>query len=158
MPPSSQEKNYRILASNRRARYDFEIQDEVECGIALLGSEVKSLRTGKATIAESYAAVEDGELWLINSSIAPYSNTGAFKHDERRKRKLLVRRRELAKLWSASKREGLTLVPMVMYFNHTGLVKIKLAVAKGKKRFDKRQVERRRDWAREKARLLRQRG
>ena len=158
MPPSSQEKNYRILASNRRARYDFEIQDEVECGIALLGSEVKSLRTGKATIAESYAAVEDGELWLINSSIAPYSNTGAFKHDERRKRKLLVRRRELAKLWSASKREGLTLVPMVMYFNHTGRVKIKLAVAKGKKRFDKRQVERRRDWAREKARLLRQRG
>ena len=158
MPPSSQERNYRILASNRRARYDYEVQDEVECGIALLGSEVKSLRTGKATIAESYAAVEDGELWLINSSIAPYSNTGAFKHDERRKRKLLVRRRELAKLWSASKREGLTLVPMVMYFNHTGLVKIKLAVAKGKKRFDKRQVERRRDWAREKARLLRQRG
>ena len=147
-----------MLASNRRARYDFEIQDEVECGIALLGSEVKSLRTGKATIAESYAAVEDGELWLINSSIAPYSNTGAFKHDERRKRKLLVRRRELAKLWSASKREGLTLVPMVMYFNHAGRVKIKLAVAKGKKRFDKRQVERRRDWAREKARLLRQRG
>lgn len=158
MPPSSQEKNYRILASNRRARYDFEIQDEVECGIALKGSEVKSLRTGKSTIAESYAAVEDGELWLINSSIAPYSNTGAFKHDERRKRKLLVRRRELAKLWSASKREGLTLVPMVMYFNHAGRVKIKLAVAKGKKRFDKRQVERRRDWGREKARLLRQRG
>ena len=158
MPPSSQEKNHRILASNRRARYDFEIQDEVECGVALLGSEVKSLRTGKATIAESYAAVEDGELWLINSSIAPYSNTGTFKHDERRKRKLLVKRRELAKMWSASKREGLTLVPMLMYFNSAGRVKIKLAVAKGKKRFDKRQVERRRDWAREKARLLRQRG
>ena len=158
MPPSNQDGNHRILASNRRARYDFEIQDEVECGISLLGSEVKSLRTGKATIAESYAAVEDGELWLINSSIAPYSNTGAFKHDERRKRKLLVRRRELSKLWSASKREGLTLVPMLMYFNFAGRVKIKLAVAKGKKRFDKRQVERRRDWGREKARLLRQRG
>ena len=156
MSTSKGERNYRILAQNRRARHDYEIQDEYECGIALVGSEVKSLRTGKATIAESYAAVEDGELWLINCSIAAYQNSGAFRHDERRKRKLLVKQRELAKFWSATKREGLTLVPLVMYFNHAGRVKIKLAVAKGKKRFDKRQVEKRRDWGREKARLLRQ--
>ncbi|MCE2523625.1 MAG: SsrA-binding protein SmpB [Rhodobacteraceae bacterium] len=158
MSTSSKEKNHRVLAANRRARYDYEVHDEIECGVALLGSEVKSLRTGKATIAESYAAVEDGELWLINSSIAAYANTGAFRHDERRKRKLLVRRKELAKLWSATRREGLTLVPLVMYFNGAGRVKIKLAVARGKKRFDKRQVEKRRDWGREKARLLRQSG
>ncbi len=155
MSASKDEKNYRILASNRRARRDYEIEEEIECGIVLAGSEVKSLRTGKATIAESYAAVEDGELWLINGSIAPYRNTGAFKHEERRKRKLLVKQRELAKMWSATKREGLTLVPLVMYFNHAGRVKIKLAIAKGRKRFDKRQVEKRRDWGREKARLLR---
>ena len=103
-------------------------------------------------------AVEHGELWLINSTIAAHQDSGQFNHEEKRKRKLLVRQRELAKFWSATKREGMTLVPLVMYFNHAGRVKVKLAVAKGRKRFDKRQLEKRRDWGREKARLLRQSG
>jgi len=156
MARTEAERNYRVLAANRRARYDFEVQEEIECGVVLEGSEVKSLRSGGATIGESYAAVEDGELWLINSSIAAYRNAGAFRHEERRKRKLLVRKRELARMWSATAREGFTLVPLVMYFNHAGRVKIKVAIAKGRKRYDKRQVEKRRDWGREKARLLRQ--
>ena len=155
MPSSGEDSNRKVLAANRKARRDYDIEDEIECGVALLGSEVKSLRTGKATIAESYAAVEEGELWLINCSIAHYANSSAFAHEERRRRKLLVRRRELSKLWSATKREGLTLVPLSMYFNDKGRVKLQLAVAKGRKKFDKRQVERRRDWDREKARLLR---
>ena len=121
----------------------------------LEGSEVKSLRTGQANIAESYASVEDGELWLINGYIAPYENASAFGHDARRRRKLLVHRRELSKLWSASRREGMTLVPLVLYFNHKGRAKLKIAVAKGKRLVDKRETERRRDWSREKARLLR---
>lgn len=148
-------KNYWIIAENRRARFDYSLQDEIECGIILVGSEVKSLRNGQASIVESYASVEDGELWLINSSIAPYNKSSAFNHEDRRKRKLLVRHRQLAKLWSATNREGLTLVPLVLYFNHNGLAKIKIAVAKGKKHTDKRATERKRDWQRQKARLLR---
>lgn len=155
MSTTESDKNYRIIAANRRARYNYSILDELECGIILVGSEVKSLRKGQASIAESYASVEDGELWLINSSIVPYDNAGSFNHEDRRKRKLLVRSRELAKLWNASTREGLTLVPLVLYFNHKGLVKLKLAIAKGKKNTDKRETERRRDWQRQKERLLR---
>ena len=158
MAASKDDKNYQILATNRRARRDYELENEVECGIVLVGSEVKSLRSGRASIAESYAAVEHGELWLINSTIAAHQDSGQFNHEEKRKRKLLVKQRELAKFWSATKREGMTLVPLVMYFNHAGRVKVKLAVAKGRKRFDKRQLEKRRDWGREKARLLRQSG
>ncbi len=148
-------KNRRVVAENRRARFDYSILDEVECGMVLEGSEVKSLRGGQASIVESYASVEDGELWLVNSSIAPYGKSGTFNHDDRRRRKLLVRRRELAKLHSAADREGLTLVPLVLYFDRKGLAKLKLAVAKGKRRGDKREVERKRDWQRQKARLLR---
>ncbi len=151
-----EEKNYKVIAENRRARYDYAIEDDLECGIQLQGSEVKSLREGQANIAESYAAVEDGELWLVNSYIAPYAQARTWGHEERRRRKLLVRKKELAKLWSATKREGMTLVPLVMYFNHKGLVKLKIGIAKGKKTRDKRATEAKRDWQRQKARLLRQ--
>ena len=146
--------NYRVIAVNRRARYDYFIEDEIDCGIVLEGSEVKSLRSVKTNIGESYANVEQRELWLINSYIAPYEKAGNYSHDERRKRKLLVSRRELGKLWSATQREGMTLVPLVLYFNHRGIAKLKIGIAKGKKRTDKRQHIQRRDWAREKARLL----
>lgn len=155
MSKSKEERNYKVVGRNRRARYDYAIEDEIECGVMLEGSEVKSLRNGEANIAESYASVEDAELWLINGYIAPYNQAKSFKHDERRKRKLLVRKRELAKLWSATKREGMTLVPLALYFNHKGVVKLKIGIAKGKKLVDKRQAERKRDWNLEKARLLR---
>ncbi|MBW6416518.1 MAG: SsrA-binding protein SmpB [Rhodobacteraceae bacterium] len=152
-----EEKNYKVIAENRRARYDYAIEDDIECGIVLTGSEVKSLRTGQSNIAESYASVDNGELWLTNSYIAPYEQA-MFPHEERRKRKLLVSRRELSKLWQATGREGMTLVPLVMYFNHKGRVKIKLGIAKGKKTVDKRQTEAKRDWGRQKQRLLRHGG
>ncbi len=152
-----EEKNYKVIAENRRARYDYAIEDDIECGVVLTGSEVKSLRTGQSNIAESYASVDNGELWLTNSYIAPYEQA-MFPHEERRKRKLLVSRRELSKLWQATGREGMTLVPLVMYFNHKGKVKIKLGIAKGKKTVDKRQTEAKRDWGRQKQRLLRHGG
>mgnify|MGYP002653359455 CR=1 FL=1 len=146
----------KIVAENRRARHNYFIEDDLEAGIMLEGSEVKSLRTGKANIAESYATVEQGELWLINSYIAAYKQAGVFGHEERRHRKLLVSRKELSRLWQAVGREGMTLVPLVMYFNHRGVVKLKLGVAKGKKNHDKRATEAKRDWGREKQRLLKQ--
>ena len=155
MAKSDTDKNYKIVAANRRARYDFEILDEIECGIMLHGPEVKSLRTGQSNIAESYASVEGAELWLINSYIARYAQDKSDQHEERRRRKLLARQREIAKLWQATKREGKTLVPLVLYFNHTGRAKIKIGIAKGKKSIDKRDTERRREWDRQKARLLR---
>jgi len=150
--------NYKVIAENRRARFDYAIEDDLECGIILLGSEVKSLRGGQANIAESYASVEDGGLWLINSYIAPYTQARTFGHDERRKRKLLVSRKELARLWAATAKQGMTLVPLVMYFNHRGLVKLKIGVAKGKKLADKRETAAKRDWNRQKARLLKEHG
>ncbi|MFI0396656.1 SsrA-binding protein SmpB [Paracoccus jiaweipingae] len=148
--------NYKIIAENRRARFDYFIESDLECGIVLTGSEVKSLRTGQSNIAESYASIENGELWLINSHIAALSNAGVFGHEERRPRKLLVSRKELSRLWQAIGREGMTLVPLVMYFNHRGLVKVKIGVAKGKKVADKRETAARRDWNRQKQRLLKQ--
>ncbi len=150
--------NYRIIAENRRARFDYAIESDLECGIMLTGSEVKSLRTGKANIAESYAAIEDGELWLINSYIAPYAPARTWGHEERRKRKLLVSKRELARLWADTAKAGMTLVPLVMYFNHRGLVKLKIGVAKGKKLADKRATEAKRDWDKQKRRLLKEHG
>lgn len=155
MAKKSENTNYKVLAENRRARYDFAIDDDLEVGIVLYGSEVKSLRLGQSNIAESYASVDDGELWLTNAYIAPYDRA-MFGHEERRKRKLLCSRKELARLWNATKREGMTLVPLVMYFNDRGLVKLKLATAKGKKNHDKRATEAARDWGRQKQRLLRQ--
>lgn len=148
--------NYKVIAENRRARYDYAIESDLECGVILMGSEVKSLREKSGNIAESYAAVEDSELWLINSYIAPYEQAKTWGHMEKRRRKLLVSKRELSRLWNATQREGMTLVPMVMYFNHTGKIKIKIGVAKGKKNHDKRQVEAKRDWNRQKSRLLKQ--
>jgi SsrA-binding protein len=149
-------RNYKVVAENRRARYDYAIEDDLEVGIVLQGSEVKSLREGQANIAESYAAVEDGELWLVNSYVAPYAPAVTWGHDERRRRKLLAKQREIARLWNATAREGYTLVPLVMYFNHRGVVKLKIGIAKGKKLADKRETAAKRDWQRQKARLLRE--
>ncbi|ARE41491.1 tmRNA-binding protein SmpB [Rhodovulum sp. P5] len=150
--------NYKVIAENRRARYDYAIEDDLECGIILQGSEVKSLRENGANIAESYASVEDGELWLVNGYIAPYEQAKTWGHEERRKRKLLVSRKELAKLWSDTQRKGYTLVPLVLYFNHKGIVKLKIGIAKGKKTQDKRATEAKRDWQRQKQRLLKDHG
>jgi SsrA-binding protein len=150
--------NYKIIAENRRARYDFAIEDDLECGIILFGSEVKSLRSGGSNIAESYASVENGELWLINSYVAPYLQAKTWGHDERRRRKLLVASKQLAKLWAATKKDGMTLVPLVMYFNDRGLVKLKIGIAKGKKNTDKRATEAKRDWDIQKRRLLKEHG
>ncbi|MEM7642322.1 MAG: SsrA-binding protein SmpB [Pseudomonadota bacterium] len=158
MAKKPEEKNYKVIAENRRARYDYAIEDDLECGIILEGSEVKSLREGGANIAESYATVDDGELWLVNGYIAPYAQAKTFGHEERRRRKLLVSRRELSKLWNASAREGYTLVPLVLYFNHRGMVKLKIGIAKGKKTTDKRDTMAKRDWQRQKARLLKEHG
>lgn len=154
MAQTKSDPNYKIIAENRRARYDYAIEEDLECGIILEGSEVKSLRDNGGNIAESYASVEDGELYLINGYIAPFQQARVWKHEERRRRKLLVSRKELARLWNATQRKGMTLVPLVMYFNHRGLVKLKIGIAKGKKNHDKRETEAKRDWARQKQRLL----
>ncbi|WP_049645635.1 SsrA-binding protein SmpB [Candidatus Rhodobacter oscarellae] len=147
--------NYKVVAENRRARYDYAIEDDLECGIILEGSEVKSLRGGGANIAESYAEVSDGELWLVNSYVAPYDRARSYPHIEKRRRKLLVSKKELARLWSDTQRKGFTLVPLVLYFNHRGIAKLKIGIAKGKKTVDKRATEAKRDWGRQKQRLLR---
>ncbi len=148
--------NSKLIAENRRARFDYHIEADIEAGIMLLGSEVKSLRKGGSNIAESYASVEGGELWLINGYIAPYLQAKTWGHEERRKRKLLVNAKELSRLWNATAREGMTIVPMKMYFNDRGIVKLKIGIAKGKKLADKRASEAKKDWDREKGRLLRQ--
>lgn len=156
MSKKTENTNYKIISENRRARYDFLIQEDIECGISLKGSEVKSLRTGKTQISESYAMVENAELWLVNCYIPPYNQANAFGHEERRRRKLLVSKRELAKIWSSTQRDGMTLVPLVLYFNHKGRAKMKLGIAKGKKLSDKRATEAKRDWQRQKSRLLKE--
>ncbi len=153
-PPVKQ----KIVAENRKARHNYFIEADLEAGIMLEGSEVKSLRTGKANIAESYATVEEGELWLINGYIPAYDRARSFGHDERRRRKLLVNKRELSRLWQGIGREGMTLVPLKLYFNERGIAKLQLGIAKGKKMADKRETDKKRDWEREKARLLRARG
>ena len=155
---SKSDPNYKVIAENRRARFDYAIEEDVECGIMLEGSEVKSLREGGANIAESYAAVEDGELWLVNSYVAPYKQAKTFTHEERRRRKLLVSRKQLSDMWNATQRKGMTLVPLVMYFNHRGMAKIKIGIAKGKKAHDKRETEAKRDWQRQKSRLMKDHG
>lgn len=148
--------NSKLIAENRQARYHYAVEDTLEAGIMLLGSEVKSLRTGQTNIAESYASVEDSELWLINAYIAAYMQAGVWGHEERRKRKLLVSKRELSRLWNATQREGMTIVPLKMYFNEKGIAKLLIGIAKGKKLADKRETEARRDWNRQKQRLLKQ--
>ena len=147
-----------IVAENRKARYNYELSDNLEAGLMLTGTEVKALRDGKANIAESYASVEGNELWLINSYIPEYSGGNRNNHEPRRHRKLLLSRREIDRLMAATAREGMTIVPLKMYFNQRGMVKLEIALAKGKKIHDKRQTEKNRDWQREKGRLLRDRG
>ena len=142
---------------NRKAKYNFFIEDNIECGLVLEGSEVKSLRDGKSSISESYASVEHGELWLINSFIPNYSHAKTFTHEEKKPRKLLVSKKELSRLWQAIGRDGMTLVPLKMYFNKKGRVKLLLGLAKGKRAPDKREVEKARDWKKQKARLLKER-
>ncbi len=150
--------NYKVIAENRRARFDYAIEEDIECGVQLMGSEVKSLRESGANIAESYAAVENGELWLINSYIAPYEQAKTFGHEDRRRRKLLVSKKQLSDMWNATQRKGMTLVPLVMYFNHRGLAKLKIGIAQGKKLHDKRETSAKRDWNRQKQRLLKEHG
>ncbi len=147
-----------IIADNRKARYHFEIGDVVEAGIALAGTEVKSLRRAKANIAESYVSPEGGEIWLVNAYIPQYQQASRFNHETRRPRKLLLHKREIARFIVAVQQQGMTIVPLKLYFNDRGVAKIEIATARGKKLHDKRQTEKKRDWQREKARLLRERG
>ena len=155
MAKPKENPNYKVIAENRRARFDYAIEEDLEVGIILSGSEVKSLRENPSNIAESYAEVKDSELWLVNSYIAPY-NRAMFPHEERRRRKLLANKRELAKMWADTQRKGMTLVPLVLYFNHKGIAKLKIGIAKGKKLADKRASDAKRDWNRQKQRLLKQ--
>jgi SsrA-binding protein len=148
----------KIVAENRKARYNYEIMDTYEAGLVLTGTEVKSLREGKANIAESYASDEGGEIWLINSYLPEYLQANRFNHETRRRRKLLLSKREVSRLRIAINREGMTLVPLKIYFNDRGRAKLELALAKGKKLHDKRETEKERDWNRQKGRLLRDRG
>lgn len=150
--------NRKLIAENRRARHDYFIEETIEAGIQLLGTEVKSLRAGRANIAESYASPERGELWLINAHIPEYPPAGQFNHEPRRPRKLLVRSRELKKLIGAVEREGRTLAPLKLYFNERGVAKLELALAKGKKAHDKRAATKDREWRRQQSRLLREKG
>jgi SsrA-binding protein len=149
---------HRVAAQNRKARHTYEIEDTLEAGLVLTGSEVKALRQGRANIAESYAKPEAGEIWLINAHIPEYKQAGQFNHEPRRPRKLLLKKREVAKLIGASDREGMTLVPLKLYFNARGIAKLELGLGKGKKHFDKRETQKKRDWERQKARLLREKG
>jgi SsrA-binding protein len=148
----------KIIADNRKARYAYAIDETLEAGIMLVGSEVKSLRSGKSTISESYAYAKDGELFLVNAYIPEYTQASRFNHEPKRSRKLLVHKREAARLASAIQREGMTLIPLKLYFNAKGTAKLELGVAKGKKLHDKRETEKQRDWDRDKARLMRDKG
>jgi SsrA-binding protein len=149
---------FKVVADNRKARFHYAIDEVFEAGVALTGSEVKSLRSGKASIGESYAAARDGELWLLNSNIAEYKQAGRFNHAPKRARKLLMHRRQLNKLIGAVEREGMTVVPLKLYFNAKGRAKVEVALAKGKKLHDKRETDKKRSWERERGRLLRQKG
>ena len=150
--------NSRVVAENRKARFNYEILDTLEAGIQLQGTEVKSLREGRTNIADSYAGESGGELWLYNVHIPEYQQASRFNHELRRPRKLLLKRRELGKLVGAVQQEGLTIVPLRMYFNSRGIAKVLIGLAKGKKTHDKREATKQRDWQRDKQRLLRQNG
>jgi SsrA-binding protein len=154
-PPAVKAK---VVAENRRARHEYSIEDVYEAGIVLAGTEVKALRSGQGSIAESYAEVSGDEIWLINANIPQYSHASHFTHEPRRARKLLLNAREISKLHGAVARQGMTLVPLSIYFNPRGRAKLELALARGRKLHDKREAERERDWKREQGRLLRDRG
>lgn len=153
MAKKKQDKS-NVAAENRKARHEYDIEDVVEAGLVLQGTEVKSLRDGKANIAESYASAEDEAIWLINSYIPEYLQGNRFNHEERRRRKLLLHRREIVRLANAVQRDGMTLVPLKIFFNPKGIAKLDLGLAKGRKLHDKREVGKERDWNREKQRLL----
>ncbi len=148
----------KTVAENRRARHEYAFEEIFEAGIMLSGTEVKSLRAGEASIAESYAEVKGDEVWLVNANIPEYAAANRFNHEPRRPRKLLLRQREIARLTGAVARQGMTLVPVSIYFNERGRAKVELALARGRKLHDKREAERARDWKREQARLMRERG
>ena len=152
------ERERKTVADNRKARFNYEIGETFEAGVALTGSEVKALRAGKATIAESYADARDGEIWLINSNISEYKQAGRDNHAPKRPRKLLLHRRQINKLIGAVERQGYTVVPLKMYFNATGRAKVEIALARGKKLHDKRDTLKKRSWDRERGRLLRAKG
>ena len=148
----------KVIAENRRARFDYEIRDTFEAGLALEGSEVKALRLGKANIAESYAGPSGDELFLFNAYIPEYFPANRFNHETRRPRRLLLHRREINRLLGAVQKDGMTLIPLRLYFNDRGRAKLEMALGRGKKNYDKRETEKRRDWERDKARLMRERG
>lgn len=154
-PVSAQFDKKKIVAENRRARFDYHIEDTVEAGIALTGTEVKSLRFGEGSIAESYAEVKNGEVWLINSNVPEFSHGNRYNHEPKRPRKLLLHAREVDRFTGAVERKGMTLVPLSVYFNGRGRAKVELALAKGKNVADKRQTIKERDWKREQARIMR---
>jgi len=149
---------YKLVADNRKARFNYQVIDTYEAGIALTGTEVKALRASKATIAESYAGPSGNDFFLFNCNIPEYLQANRFNHEPRRPRRLLLHRREINKLLGAVQREGLTVIPLKLYFNAKGRAKLEIALAKGKKLHDKRETEKQRDWGREKARLMRDRG
>ena len=148
----------RVAAQNRKARHNYEIEDSLEAGLVLLGSEVKALREGRANIAESYAKPENSEIWLINAHIPEYKQAGQFNHEPRRPRKLLLKKREASKLIGATDRDGMTLIPLKLYFNARGIAKLEIGLGKGKQYYDKRETQKKRDWNRQKARLMREKG
>ena len=148
----------KVVAENRRARFDYYIEDTYEAGIALTGTEVKSLRSGEGTIAESYAELRRGEVWLVNANVPEFSHGNRFNHEPKRPRKLLLNAREIARLTGAVERKGMTLVPLSVYFNGRGRAKVELALARGKNVADKRQTMKDRDWQRDKARIMREKG
>ena len=148
----------KVIAENRRARFDYFIEDNIEAGIMLLGTEIKALRMGRANIAESYAAVEGREIVLINADIPPYAQANRFNHEPRRPRKLLLHRKQIDRLIGAVQRDGQTIIPLKLYLNDDGKAKLEIALAKGKKLHDKREASADRDWQRDKARLMRDKG
>jgi SsrA-binding protein len=156
---SNRDTGRKVIASNRKARHDYAILDVYEAGVMLTGTEVKSLRGGRASVNESYAGLKGGELFLFNAYIPEYLQAGRIdQHEPKRPRKLLVRRRELDKLAAGIKQKGVTLIPMSVYFNDRGMAKVEIGVATGKKKHDKRATEKDRDWQRDKARLMRDKG
>lgn len=151
-------RNIKVLADNRKARFNYEIMETIEAGIELVGTEVKSLRAQAPTIAESYAQVKDGEVWLVNAHIPEFSHGNRANHEPKRPRKLLLHKKQISRLGAAAAREGLTLIPLKLYFNEKNRVKLALALGRGKKLHDKRQAQKTRDWQRQKQRLLRDKG
>lgn len=158
MSKKNETDNYKVAAQNKRARFDYQIIEELEVGIVLTGSEVKSIRQGKISIAESHAGEMNGELYLFNANILEYTQAHQFNYEPKRPRKLLLHRKERNKFLNAIRKKGMTIIPLVIYFNHKGMIKLKIALGKGKNTVDKRESIKERDWQRDKSRILRERG